>query len=620
MRRPSEPPRVPALGWVILAVLVLAGPAMHAGAQSGPVDAPPRVRALERLAASGRASEALVEAYRERDRVPVVVVMKAPRRGATSRAERRNRIRERGDQVLADCPPEDFRMRHRFRHTPGIAGELHLRAAVRLARNPAVEALDLDVGGSGMLVQAMAVTGGHTANTNAFIGTGVTVATLDSGVDTDHTDLASALVDEHCRCPSCCPTGTSPQSGPGSAEDDNRHGTLVAGVAVSRGVLASVGMAPDSDLIAVKVLDDDLFFQLTSDIAAGLEWLVDNHTVEPPGTSALRVVNMSLATAALFDDNAPGDCLDLAAFLTPLADQVDELESRGVLVVAAAGNSGNTTQLPAPACLSNVISVGALWDSEVGPAEEQLVQTSFGCSDPMTGSEEVACFSNAPAHTDIMAPGAAITGPSFALSAPFDPSIGVSAGTSFASPFVAGCAALLFAQQPTRTPADVRALLLGSSTVITDSSTGFSFPRLDCAEALGLGPDDADDDFDDITVGEGDNCPAVPNPVQGDVELDGYGDRCDVCIFVEDPDQTDTDMDGLGDACECTGALLWPGDVDGSGLVDGTDLFILEFNFGRDDGVGPANGDQNCDGIIDGADYTLWADHLGRSNTEADLP
>ena len=91
-----------------------------------------------------------------------------------------------------------------------------------------------------------------------------------------------------------------------------------------------------------------------------------------------------------------------------------------------------------------------------------------------------------------------------------------------------------------------------------------------------------------------------------------------MCVYVPDPDQSDTDMNGLGDACECTGPLLWPGDIDGNGLVDNaSDIFILAFNFDQPGPFIPTDGDQNCDDAIDGADYTIWADNFGRSSDEA---
>ena len=76
-------------------------------------------------------------------------------------------------------------------------------------------------------------------------------------------------------------------------------------------------------------------------------------------------------------------------------------------------------------------------------------------------------------------------------------------------------------------------------------------------------------------------------------------------------DQDDTDGDGTGDVCECSWSPGLPvvsdGDFDRSGTTDGADLQIVSDGFGA-----PAasfeEGDANCDGQVDGADYTIWAD------------
>jgi hypothetical protein len=131
--------------------------------------------------------------------------------------------------------------------------------------------------------------------------------------------------------------------------------------------------------------------------------------------------------------------------------------------------------MSAPACVANSIAVGAVYDSNIGPF-------SFGCTDLTTQADQPTCFANSNAQTDIFAPGAPTTSTGFTGGA------STFQGTSQASPLTAACAATLLEAQPTLTPAQIEAAIEGSSTVVTDSKNGLTFPRLDCLEALGGAP------------------------------------------------------------------------------------------------------------------------------------
>ena len=80
-------------------------------------------------------------------------------------------------------------------------------------------------------------------------------------------------------------------------------------------------------------------------------------------------------------------------------------------------------------------------------------------------------------------------------------------------------------------------------------------------------------DRDDFADGL-DNCPAVANNGQADVDGDGIGDACDNCLLAANPDQTDADRDGVGDAC-----LFCAVQVDKDSYVDGETVTLDELRW-----------------------------------------
>jgi hypothetical protein len=127
--------------------------------------------------------------------------------------------------------------------------------------------------------------------------------------------------------------------------------------------------------------------------------------------------------------------------------------------------------MAAPACVANTISVGAVYDSDIGPS-------TFGCTDSTTAADKITCFTNSDASTDLVAPGAPTT------STGLGSGISTYIGTSQASPLAAACAADLLQAHPELTPTEIERALKTSPTWVTDPKNGLSFPRLDCKAAL----------------------------------------------------------------------------------------------------------------------------------------
>jgi subtilisin family serine protease len=305
-----------------------------------------------------------------------------------------------------------------------------------------------------MLAASVPFIGANARHAQGNNGEGVVVAILDSGVDTDHPDLSDDIVAQACFGDNnfsldgngFCPSGGDRHFGVTSAEDNAGHGSHVAGIVTSRGTVSSVGVAPGANIVAIKVLDGCAFsgcFYAFSEIVAALDYIIQVNNV-----LGVKIINMSIGTNAQF----VGACDNSTAFNMAGAAAINTLRNMGVIAFASAGNNGSGLTMPSPACLSNVVSVGATNNTGV-----------------------VATFSQSNSTTDIFAPGVAITSLSrFGTTA-------VASGTSMASPHAAGCAALLVQAGEAITPAAIEARLETSPFMVTDPTNGLSFPRIDCS-------------------------------------------------------------------------------------------------------------------------------------------
>jgi subtilisin family serine protease len=446
-----------------LALLALPAPALGAGWS-----------AAERqvVLASGIASHQLLDALETQEKVRAVIVFSVASGGgalggaAFLTAPVRTEIETVGHRIVHSFAPDEFDLRWRYQSINALAGSISASGLLRLLDDTSVLGVDIDPGGSAQLAQAAPLVNLDALHALGYTGEGVTVAVLDSGLDTDHADLADDLVAQQCFCSSpdgptgCCPNGSETQSGAGAAEDGNGHGTNVTGIITSRGTVAPLGGAPDAGIVAIRVLDNAGNFCCSSDITAGLDWIINNRP-------DVDLVNMSLGTNALFS----GNCDNATTWIVPWATAINTLRSNGVLSFASSGNSGSGTSMSAPACIANTISVGAVWDSNVGS------QTRLGCTDTTTQADQVTCFSNSNSTTDLFAPGAPTTSTGrFGGTSTYY-------GTSQASPLAAACAALLLDEDPSLAPGDLETALETSSTWVTDTTNGLSFPRLDYEEA-----------------------------------------------------------------------------------------------------------------------------------------
>ncbi|MGQ9496049.1 MAG: S8 family peptidase [Thermoanaerobaculaceae bacterium] len=354
----------------------------------------------------------------------------------------------------------------RYIYLPALACRLPNRAIPYLAQHPRVSHI-----GPNRKVRAFDAEGEALMQVPAVrdlgvTGQGVGIAVLDTGVDYTHSELS--------------PGGTG--SGVKTVKlwdavnddddpmDDQGHGTAVASVAAGK----TLGVARSAQIVAVKVLNNEGQGD-ASQILTGLDKVLQSiHQGNPYN---IRVVNLSLGG---YDNTnwPPGsgacDSLDPDTFAA-----FSSLRQAGALVVVAAGNGSCTNGVAWPACLSNALAVGAVYDANVGPVSFEKAQCTgpSGCTDLLTAADQIACYSDSGEKLDVWAPGGLTTAARKGGGA-------VAAhGTSIAAPYVSGVAGLLAQAFPTKSSDDFFNAIRNTGKPITDSRNGITRNRVDALQA-----------------------------------------------------------------------------------------------------------------------------------------
>ncbi|HKI58449.1 MAG TPA: S8 family serine peptidase [Trueperaceae bacterium] len=259
----------------------------------------------------------------------------------------------------------------------------------------------------------------------------IVIAVIDDGVDGAHQDFQTSSGNKVLAGWDFA--GNDPDTTPGNGQI---HGTHVAGIAAAAGNngtgIAGVAFERTVYVLPVKVFDDAGNGGTVYELANAIRWAA-GLAVSGPQTrpTPADVINMSLGV--------PGDqpALDAAA---------QDAWNAGTLLVAAAGNHGSGTPYPTdPGIMS--------------PGNAPCVMAVGSVDGPGNGAFSISSFSDAGPQLEVAAPGGF-----------FDPSVpnggivsttpgnnyGIEVGTSMASPFVAGVAALIKAHEPGLSPAQIR--------------------------------------------------------------------------------------------------------------------------------------------------------------------
>ena len=233
--------------------------------------------------------------------------------------------------------------------------------------------------------------------------------------------------------------------------DDNGHGTFVAGVLCGSGLVSFGkygGFAKNADIISVKALDKNGEATATT-ILDAIEWIYKNHKKYD-----IKVVCMSFGSEPL-------------GYNDPIMRGAEKLWNSGIVVVAAAGNSGpDYYTIKSPGISSRIITVGGFDDNRIG---DTYNENFF----------EIAPFSSrGPAFSrikpDVVAPSVDI------VSCGRHSDYVTLSGTSVSAPMIAGICAIILQKYPHLKPDQVKKIILQCSRGITHNRNleGMGYPVL----------------------------------------------------------------------------------------------------------------------------------------------
>jgi subtilisin family serine protease len=339
---------------------------------------------------------------------------------------------------------------------------------------PQIQALDVEADSLIRTVKARA--------RYSVTGKGLTVAVLDTGLRTTHVDFSGRVVAQK--------NFTTDNGGnPDDASDGHGHGSHVCGIIAANNISRN-GIAPDVNIIALKVLPnkDSGSFDAVRD---ALKWIIDHRAIYN-----ITAICMSLGDGQnhINDDHFSND---------EIRSHIQTLKNEKVAVIVAAGNyffrHGSKQGMNFPAILRETISVGAVYDSELGEFAYRN-----GAYTPNSKADQITPFSQRlheinpengtprPTRTDIFAPGSLMTSSGILN----DHGESIQEGTSQAAPVIAGVVLLLQEYHLRLTGSlpsidNLKLYLRSGGVTINDhhnddnvDNTGLDFPRVDAVGAL----------------------------------------------------------------------------------------------------------------------------------------
>jgi subtilisin family serine protease len=383
-----------------------------------------------------------------------------------------------------------LRIVNRFKYNFGIAAEVTTEGLQELLKIEDVLLIEKDEMLEAHLEQGIPLIGASSVR-NIYDGAGVAIAICDTGIDYMHPNLGGGAFPNE-KVIGGYDTGDDDND----PMDFNGHGTACAGIAAGGiGAMGDYfgGVAPSAKLYALKISSGNSELAYVSDVIEAWEWCITHQNDDP--SHPIMVISNSFGSGkhlSTCDSSSPA--------ITSAAANVT---AAGISLFVSSGNDGYCGAISSPACISDVISVGAVYDADFGTyypcVRSDSCATKYAAASCNTGyyaidltaPDIVTSYSNSAWFVDLLAPSdrtytTDVTGQGGYAMGDYYSSFG---GTSAACPYAAGAAACLQSASKARigkllTPAEVRATLTDTGDWITDGKVSITTPRINLAAAV----------------------------------------------------------------------------------------------------------------------------------------
>jgi len=395
------------------------------------------------------------------------------------------------EAVLTCLNKSEFRLRHRLENQTSFSGEVTLEGLEKLKNNPNVVSIEPVYVFKPQLRQGIPLIHADTYR-STYGGEGTAIAICDTGVDYRHPMLGN---------------GGFPNSKViggydfGDFDSDpmphstQAHGTCCAGIAAgSFGDTGDYigGVAYNAKLYALKITSGSGGSSFSDTIASAWDWCI-THKYDDPN-------HPIVAISTSFGGGRYYSYCD--GYESALATAANNASAAGITLTVSSGNDGYCDSIASPACLSSVISVGAVYDASIGTyypcvnSESCVTKYPDGC---LTGyytidntyADRVTSYSNTASFLTILAPSnscytADIVGSGGYSSGDYFSDFG---GTSAACPYAAGAVACLQSAAKSCTGSfltadQVKTVLTSTGNNVTDPKVAITKPRINLAQAI----------------------------------------------------------------------------------------------------------------------------------------